>query len=76
MPIILALYDVEADGAYWLYVQAHCAAIPNFNPFTLGRTVTLHIPSSHVLDQESVRRFAGFRDHVYAQIPNKLLLEE
>jgi hypothetical protein len=36
LPIVLAIYNVEADQLRWLYVQAHCAAIPNFNLFALG----------------------------------------
>lgn len=69
MPVALVLYDARQELAYWCYVQAHFAARPGFNRFTLGETVTISIPAGNVLGPAAVRRFAVFRDRVKAQMP-------
>lgn len=66
-PVILAVYDAQAEAAYWLYVQRHFQRQSNFNIFTAGQTVTAHIPLTDVLDTAAVRRFARFRDAVNRQ---------
>lgn len=66
-PVILAVYDTQAEMAYWLYVQRHFQAQPNFNVFTAGRTVTAHIPANNILDPAAVRQFAQFRDAINRQ---------
>jgi len=75
-PVILAVYDVAADRAYWVYVQAYCAQLPDFDLFRLGRSVTIHIPVGNILDEASVRRFAEFRDRIQVQFPKDLRHEE
>ena len=67
VPIILIVYDALADRAYWLYVQRYFQAMPGFNLFAQGKTVTVHIPTSNALDTAAVRLFAHFRDAVSRQ---------
>jgi hypothetical protein len=50
MPVILVVYDAQADIAYWLYVQAYFAGLPKFNPRTGSESITVHIPRSNVLN--------------------------
>jgi hypothetical protein len=66
-PVILAVYDAQTETAYWLYVQRHFQAQSNFSLFTAGRTVTVHIPVTNVLDLAAIRQFAQFRDAVNRQ---------
>jgi hypothetical protein len=68
MPVILVLYDVASDRAYWLYVQAYFERLTRFNLFRVGETVTVRIPVAQVLDTAAVRRFAAFRDAVNSQL--------
>jgi hypothetical protein len=68
MPVILVVYDVSADAAYWLYVQNYFENLPGFNLFQAGETITVHLPVSQVLTPAAVRQFASFRDKVHAQI--------
>lgn len=71
-PVILIVYDAAIDRAYWLYVQAHLAALPGFNRFALPETMTLAVPAANVLDPDAVRRFRRFRDQVVAQFPGEI----
>jgi hypothetical protein len=68
MPVILVLYDARADAAYWLYVQPYLKGRPDFEPSETGRTVTVHLSKTAVLDEAAMRRFSIFRDDVLRQI--------
>ena len=76
MPVILVVYEVRGDVAYWLYVQAYFARLPSFNLFQIGKTFTVQLPLSNVLDPASVRKFAEFRDRIKRQFPGDLCHEE
>lgn len=68
MPVILVVYDPANEVAYWLYVQAYFASRLDFDLAHAGKTVTLRIPRRNVLDQSAMKRFAGFRDAILAQV--------
>jgi hypothetical protein len=72
MPLILIVYDAQRDAAWWLYVQQHFRALPGFNLFRAGKTVTTYIPAGQRLDQQAVRLFGQFRDGVLAQLPEDI----
>jgi hypothetical protein len=62
LPIILIVYGASPDRAYWLHVQGHFAALPEFNLFQAGKSVTVHLPANQVLDPTAIRHFASLRD--------------
>ena len=64
-PVILVLYDAQADVGYWLYVQAHFA--PGGARIGTGQTVTVHIPVANVVDEAAVRRFAAAKAAIQEQ---------
>lgn len=68
MPYMLVVFDASADTAYWMYVQAYFERHPEFTLAGAGATVTVHIPLSNVLDEDTIRRFARFRDAVLGQV--------
>jgi hypothetical protein len=68
MPVILLVYDVSADCAYWLYVQRYFAQLPGFNVFAAAETLTLRLPAGQVLTPDAMRQFAAFRDKILGQI--------
>jgi hypothetical protein len=68
MPVILILYDAQADLAYWLYIQHYLRGRPSFDLSATGRTVTVHLSKAALLDQSAMRRFGQFRDEVLRQI--------
>lgn len=67
MPVLLIIYDAQADMAYWLDIQRYFQQVSGFNLFSSGHTVTAYIPMTNVLEQEAVRRFADFRSDEYRQ---------
>ena len=75
-PVILIVYDAQADRAYWLYVQRYFEQLDGFNLFSAPNTVSVHIPTSNVLDQASVRRFSDFREQVIRHIPQGIHSDE
>jgi hypothetical protein len=68
MPVVLIVYDARKDAAYWLYIQHHFRRLQGFNLFAAGRSVSVQVPVTNVLDPAAVRRFARFRDRVVAQM--------
>jgi hypothetical protein len=75
LPVILIVYDGRKDVAYWLYVQSYFRRLKGFNLFTAGETVTVHLPTSNVVNTAAVRRFARFRDNVVSQM-SKVIHDE
>lgn len=65
-PVILVIYDAQADVAYWLYVQAHFEARQGL-PSGHAKSVTVHIPTANVLDEAAIRHFAAAKAAVQAQ---------
>ncbi len=61
MPVILSIYDAQADTAYWLYIQQYFHQIAEFNFFAVGQTVTVHVPLTNVLEPEAVKKFTVFQ---------------
>ena len=57
-PVILAVYDHTQGVVYYLDVQAYFAALPDFDLFAAGQTITVHIPRTSVLDVPALRRIA------------------
>jgi hypothetical protein len=68
MPVILIVYDTLRKVAYWLYIQSHFRRLKGFSLFTVGRSVTVHVPLRNVVTISAIRRFARFRDHVLEQM--------
>ena len=62
MPVILVLYDVAEDRAYWLHVQEYFRGREWAARTRGATTVSVHVPASHVLDEAAIRRFAQLRD--------------
>ena len=53
-PVVLVAYDATAERAYWLHVQAYAKEF-NLDEDVGGRTVTLRIPVSNLLDVIAVQ---------------------
>jgi hypothetical protein len=68
MPWILIVYDVQADLAYWLYIQAFFEAQIEFDLSRVGDIVTVHLPASNIVDQEAIRQFARYKENILTQI--------
>jgi hypothetical protein len=65
-PMVLVIYDAQADVGYWLYVQAYFQD-EEAAPKITGETVTLHIPTANVLGEAAVRRFAAAKAAISRQ---------
>jgi hypothetical protein len=66
LPVILALYDAEADLAYWLFVRRHLAALPSFDLRQAGERVSVSIPRSNVLDRSAMQDLAREKNDLLA----------
>jgi hypothetical protein len=64
-PVILVIYDAQADVAYWLYVQAHFKEPEGV--LSRGKSVTVHIPITNVLNEDAIRHFTAAKSAVQAQ---------
>jgi hypothetical protein len=67
MPVILILYDAQADQAYWLYVQAWLRQSPLLLD-RVGATVTVYFDGSHTIDRAAMRLFARYKADVLQQM--------
>lgn len=72
-PVILVLYDAQADQGYWLYMQRELEIAKHLRQIELNgdesrETATLQIPLENRLDCAAIVRFRGFRDRVLKQV--------
>lgn len=65
-PVVLVVYDTRAEVAYWLYLQARYPRGRGL-PKTAGATVTVHIPTANVLNEDAIRRFAAAKAAIQQQ---------
>lgn len=68
LPVVLVVYDVARDAAFWIHVQGYFQAVPDFNLFTIGQSVTMHLPAEQTLNPDAMRRFAVLRDEALRQL--------
>src|SRR5207237_9577673 len=61
-PVILVVYDAMADRAFWLNVQEYFRGREWPSRAGSTTTVTVHVPTANVLDEEAIRLFARLRD--------------
>ena len=67
-PFILAIYDAQADKAYWLYVQAYFEALSGFRIENIGSSITVQIPTKNVVNDVAVLQYITFLDRVKSQM--------
>ncbi len=65
MPFILILYEVQAEVAYWYYLQAKLSAL---DLSKLGNTHTIYLEKQNILDESAVDLFATYKNQVLYQI--------
>jgi hypothetical protein len=75
MPVILILYDAQADRAYWLHVQSYFAGSQRRPRRQVG-TTTVYVPRRHVLNEAAIRQLAAMRNAVLARIRRIIFHEE
>ncbi len=61
-PVVLVLYDVQRETAYWLDIKDYFRRLAGFNLFSAGKTITLHIPRTDVFDLNAVRHLAEVKN--------------
>ena len=64
MPVVLVLYDVRNNRAFWLYVQRYMKSA-NFEMAQGQETGTLHIPVENALDADTIRLFREYKQVVF-----------
>lgn len=67
-PVILVFYHAPSDTAYWLYIQAYFAGLPNGSRPRGGKTVTVHIPQQNLVDEAAVRQFRQLKQAILRQV--------
>ncbi|MUH00995.1 DUF4365 domain-containing protein [Scytonema sp. UIC 10036] len=68
MPCILIIYDVQMNEAYWLYLQAYFETLEKFDLEQVRESVVVRVPKKNVLNQESIKKFATFKNDILKQL--------
>jgi hypothetical protein len=69
-PVILVIYDVSNNKAYWLYIQAYFQALNGFSLANIGKSINVHIPLTNKIGKGAMTRFAKQKAILYKQIQN------
>ena len=67
-PVILVLYDVNIEKAYWVYVQRYFELIHGFSLDETQQTYTVRFPLNQSVDEAAMRMFATFKHLVLQKI--------
>jgi hypothetical protein len=63
MPVILVVYEAQADRAYWLYLQQYFEGHRRVRLTENGKTISVSVPEPNRLDEGAIREFARLRDY-------------
>jgi Domain of unknown function (DUF4365) len=68
MPCILIIYDVQANEAYWLYLQAYFENLEKFDLRQVRDSMVVRVPKKNIINQEAIKKFATFKNDVIKQL--------
>lgn len=68
MPVILILYDGQADAAYWLYIQQHFSGQKASLLKKSQRHLTIHLPLINRLDPAAVKQLAALKQGIVERL--------
>lgn len=63
-PVILVVYDAQAELAYWLHIQEYFRARPRLKRILKKQTITVRLPCANLVNPLAVGRFAEYRDEI------------
>ncbi|MEO6522049.1 MAG: DUF4365 domain-containing protein [Mucilaginibacter sp.] len=69
-PVILIIYDAIKLVAYWIYLQKHLRSLPNFSIANVGKSYTVNIPLTNILDNTSMQLFRIYKSNTLNQMQN------
>lgn len=69
-PVILVVYDVPNNKAYWLYIQAYFQTLNGFALANVGKSINVHIPLTNKIGKGALTKFADQKTKLYNQIQN------
>jgi len=72
-PVILVVYDAQAEVAYWVYVQDYFQNRQQVPLELVGATYTIHLFRSDIIDTEAIRQFAAYKAEINLQLQRFLL---
>lgn len=67
-PVVLVLYDAQAERAYWLNVQEY-ARLHDIDTDAAGATVSLVIPIDNVFNATAARHLRDLKERIDPQMP-------
>ena len=67
-PVILVLYDVKIEKAYWVYVQRYFELIRGFSLDRARKTYTVKFSVNQSIDEAAMRMFASFKHLILQRI--------
>lgn len=62
-PVILVVYDAESSIGYWLHIQDYFSKLADFSIENAPESLSVHMSTSSILDEDAVRLFARYRDN-------------
>lgn len=67
MPVILVLFDVQSERAYWVYLQALMEAQTN-TLMMQQQTFTIDFQSTNIVNQQAIKTWQRYKERVLVQL--------
>lgn len=61
-PVILIVWDAQADQGYWLYVQEYLEKSPDYPCPPSQATLAVHIPITNVVNAAAIKQFRQYKN--------------
>lgn len=71
MPVLLVTYDVSSNTSYWLHIQEYFRQMTEFNVFSAPTTLTLHVPTTNVVNKDCMDTLFRLREQATAMRGNE-----
>jgi hypothetical protein len=68
MPVILVLFDVEKEIAYWVYIQAYFEQKGISLDAIKQETFTIHLDKKNILNTKAIMKWKEYKDNVLSQL--------
>jgi hypothetical protein len=70
-PVIVVLYDAQADVAYWLFVRRYFDELADFDLASCAERLSVSIPRANVLDPKAMKTLARWKNNHEAALQRK-----
>jgi hypothetical protein len=68
MPVLLMLFDVQNEVAYWVYLQAYFEQSGISLESINQKTLTVHLDKKNIVDTDAIKKWREYKNNILSQL--------